>query len=76
MSTETEINVPLALSAIRDKDGWWPCPWLQRQVDREFFLLLTVTDENLSWYNDVNFEGLQLGADPEEFHESNLMRGK
>jgi hephaestin len=49
-----------------------------RGVDREFVLLLSVMDENVSWYLDRNiteFAGDPAGVDPEdeEFEESNLM---
>ena len=45
-------------------------------MDREFFLLMSVTDENMSWYRDFNFRHLHVDVDSEEFKESNLMHGK
>ncbi|KAK7486237.1 hypothetical protein BaRGS_00022560, partial [Batillaria attramentaria] len=48
----------------------------QRQIDREFFLLFSVTDENKSWYSDDNFHSLTgVDRDDEDFQESNLMHG-
>ncbi|XP_076461304.1 hephaestin-like protein isoform X2 [Babylonia areolata] len=47
----------------------------QRQVDQEFFLMFSATDENLSWYSDVNFAGLHGDKTSEDFYESNIMHG-
>jgi manganese oxidase len=49
-------------------------------VDREFVGVLTVNDENTSWYLDDNidaFAGVPGSVDPddEDFQESNLMHG-
>ncbi|CAJ1063928.1 ferroxidase HEPHL1 isoform X1 [Xyrichtys novacula] len=45
----------------------------QKDVDREFFLLFSVMDENASWYLEENIN--DFGGDPEnaDFEESNLM---
>ncbi|KAK7110957.1 hephaestin-like protein [Littorina saxatilis] len=45
----------------------------QRQVDHEFFLMMSVTDENLSWYSDHNFQALTVDRSDEDFYNSNLM---
>lgn len=48
----------------------------QRQVDQEFFLMLSVTDENLSWYHDYNLKHLHVSTNDEnDFYESNMMHG-
>lgn len=47
-------------------------------MDKEFFLLFTVMDENLSWYlkNNIQTYGTNE-SDPENegFQESNMMHG-
>jgi len=51
---------------------------LQKDVDREFFLLFSVLDENLSWYLEQNIETYDTNeSDSEdlEFQESNKMHG-
>ncbi|XP_069896328.1 hephaestin isoform X2 [Dipodomys merriami] len=50
----------------------------QKGVDREFFLLFTVMDENESWYNIINQEAAMLdssllSSDVKGFQESNRM---
>nr|XP_033500237.1 hephaestin-like protein 1 isoform X1 [Epinephelus lanceolatus] len=48
----------------------------QRGVDREFFLLFSVMDENMSWYLEDNinlFGSNETNPDTEEFEESNMM---
>ncbi|OXB71026.1 UNVERIFIED_CONTAM: hypothetical protein H355_013979, partial [Colinus virginianus] len=50
----------------------------QRSVTREFFLLATVFDENLSWYMDDNIlmftlDPNKIDKDDEDFQESNKM---
>lgn len=52
--------------------------FLQKDVDREFFLLFSVLDENLSWYLEQNIETHDTSeSDLEnlEFQESNKMHG-
>ncbi|XP_053246201.1 ceruloplasmin isoform X1 [Podarcis raffonei] len=50
----------------------------QKNVDKEFFLLATVFDENLSWYLDDNIalsvgNPTQINKEDEDFQESNKM---
>ncbi|KAJ8367968.1 hypothetical protein SKAU_G00079960 [Synaphobranchus kaupii] len=48
----------------------------QKEVDREFFLLFSVMDENLSWYLEENIQRFgNNNSDPEneDFQESNKM---
>ncbi|KAJ8410873.1 hypothetical protein AAFF_G00188300 [Aldrovandia affinis] len=48
----------------------------QKEVDREFFLLFSVLDENLSWYLEGNiqkFGNSHSEAENEDFQESNKM---
>ncbi|XP_048361787.1 ceruloplasmin isoform X2 [Sphaerodactylus townsendi] len=51
----------------------------QKDVDREFFLLATVFDENLSWYLDDNIQHFtatspnEIDKEDEDFQESNKM---
>ncbi len=50
-------------------------------VDREYVLLFTVTDENKSWYLDHNIHNFspnpdEVDKEDGEFMESNLMHGK
>nr|XP_020637515.1 ceruloplasmin [Pogona vitticeps] len=50
----------------------------QKNVDKEFFLLATVFDENLSWYLDDNIDLFteqppQVDKEDEDFQESNMM---
>ncbi|XP_014771914.1 hephaestin-like protein [Octopus bimaculoides] len=52
----------------------------QKNVDKEFFLMFTVTDENNSWYLKKNIEKYAINPDSvdvedEDFMESNLMHG-
>lgn len=54
--------------------------WLQKGVDKEFYLLFTIFDENLSFYFDLNIEAFT--GDPstvdkkdKDFQESNRMHG-
>ncbi|XP_076837341.1 hephaestin-like protein 1a [Brachyhypopomus gauderio] len=45
-------------------------------VDREFFLMFSVVDENLSWYLDDNINRFLIDTnnlDEDAFHESNLL---
>lgn len=53
---------------------------LQKGVDKEFFLLFTVFDENESWYNNANqaagmLDSRLLSEDVEGFQDSNRMHG-
>lgn len=53
----------------------------QKNVNREFFLLATVFDENLSWYLDDNIlmftlNPSKIDKDDEHFQESNKMHCK
>ncbi|XP_040006415.1 ferroxidase HEPHL1 isoform X2 [Xiphias gladius] len=48
----------------------------QKGVDKEFFLLFSVMDENMSWYLDENikrFGSSQTNPEDEDFEESNKM---
>uniref|UniRef100_UPI0037E8636B ferroxidase HEPHL1 isoform X2 n=1 Tax=Semicossyphus pulcher TaxID=241346 RepID=UPI0037E8636B len=45
----------------------------QKGVDKEFFLLFSVMDENLSWYLDENIKTCGANPDYKDFEESNLM---
>lgn len=48
----------------------------QKGVDKEFFLLFSVMDENMSWYLDDNikmFGSIETNVDSESFEESNKM---
>lgn len=50
----------------------------QKGVDKEFFLLFSVMDENMSWYLKENIEiYAKNNSDPldEDFMESNKMHG-
>ncbi|XP_061659430.1 ferroxidase HEPHL1 isoform X2 [Syngnathoides biaculeatus] len=50
----------------------------QTGVDKEFFLLFSVMDENLSWYLKENintFGSNETNVDDEDFQESNKMHG-
>lgn len=52
----------------------------QKSVDKEFFLLFSVTDENESWYIEKNIETFaskpkEIDREDEDFKESNLMHG-
>lgn len=58
-----------------------PFPFFQKTVTREFFLLATVFDENLSWYLDDNIlmftaKPNEIDKDNEDFQESNKMHCK
>lgn len=59
--------------------GLQVCFDLQRSVDKEFFLLHSVMDENLSWYLDNNIHQFGKNTDFEDegvFEESNKMHGQ
>lgn len=48
----------------------------QKDVDKEFFLLFSVMDENMSWYLDENikkFGSNETDPEHEDFEESNMM---
>nr|XP_003218241.1 PREDICTED: ceruloplasmin [Anolis carolinensis] len=50
----------------------------QKNVDKEYFLLATVFDENLSWYLDENIKHYtntpnEIDKEDEDFQESNMM---
>ncbi|XP_063286765.1 ferroxidase HEPHL1 [Pelobates fuscus] len=45
----------------------------QVQIDKEFYLLFSVFDENLSWYLNANMNGSNINIEDEDFHESNKM---
>lgn len=53
----------------------------QRDVDKEFFLLFSVMDENMSWYLEENIENFSNTGEitneeeEEDFAESNKMHG-
>ncbi|GAB1602789.1 hephaestin-like protein [Argonauta hians] len=52
----------------------------QKNIDKEFFLLFTVTDENNSWYLKKNIDKYTtdpagINVEDEDFQESNLMHG-
>lgn len=52
----------------------------QKEVDKEFFLLFTIFDENESWYNNANqaagmLDSRLLSEDVEGFQDSNRMHG-
>lgn len=53
---------------------------LQKGVDKEFFLLFTVLDENKSWYSNANqaaamLDSRLLSEDVKGFQDSNQMHG-
>lgn len=53
---------------------------LQKGMDKEFFLLFTVFDENMSWYSNANqaagmLDSRLLSEDVEGFQDSNQMHG-
>ena len=53
---------------------------LQKGVDKEFFLLFTVLDENKSWYSNTNqaaamLDSRLLSEDAKGFQDSNRMHG-
>lgn len=53
---------------------------LQKGVDKEFFLLFTVLDENKSWYSNTNqvaamLDSRLLSEDAVGFQDSNQMHG-
>lgn len=53
---------------------------LQKGVDKEFFLLFTVLDENKSWYSNANqaaamLDSRLLSEDAKGFQDSNRMHG-
>lgn len=53
---------------------------LQKGVDKEFFLLFTVLDENKSWYSNANqatamLDSRLLSEDVKGFQDSNRMHG-
>ena len=51
---------------------------LQKGVDKEFFLLFSVMDENTSGYLEDNIEKFgsnETNTEDEDFEESNLMHG-
>lgn len=50
----------------------------QKGVNKEFFLLFSVMDENSSWYLEENIEKFgsnMTDPDNEDFEESNMMHG-
>uniref|UniRef100_A0A8C4VXT1 ferroxidase n=1 Tax=Gopherus evgoodei TaxID=1825980 RepID=A0A8C4VXT1_9SAUR len=52
----------------------------QKGIDKEFYLLFTVFDENLSWYLDKNIKVFtgdpsKVNKEDEDFQESNKMHG-
>ncbi|XP_063162686.1 ceruloplasmin [Candoia aspera] len=60
------------------RKGKMPAPWKPLNVDKEFFLLATVFDENLSWYLDDNINKYiehpeEVDKEDEDFQESNKM---
>ncbi|XP_058147191.1 hephaestin isoform X3 [Dasypus novemcinctus] len=61
-------------AGVLDSDG------KQKGVDKEFFLLFTVLDENKSWYSNVNQAAAMLDSrltseDVKDFQDSNRMHG-
>uniref|UniRef100_A0A0B8RUW1 Ceruloplasmin n=1 Tax=Philothamnus irregularis TaxID=1899461 RepID=A0A0B8RUW1_9SAUR len=60
------------------RKGIMPASWKPDNVDKEFFLLATVFDENQSWYLDDNInkfieEHEDVDKEDEDFQESNKM---
>lgn len=58
----------------------WLLPWLQKGIDREFYLLFSIFDENDSWYLNKNIEAFtgdpsKVDENDEDFKESNKMHG-
>lgn len=56
------------------------CFWFQKGIDREFYILFTIFDENLSFYLDTNIDAFtgkpsMVNKDDEDFQESNKMHG-
>ncbi|KAM8975284.1 ferroxidase HEPHL1 [Pelodytes ibericus] len=45
----------------------------QAHTDKEFYLLFTVFDENLSWYLDKNIDTTNIDMEDQDFLESNKM---
>ncbi|KAG8136027.1 hypothetical protein E2320_009008 [Naja naja] len=60
------------------RKGIMPASWKPDNVDKEFFLLATVFDENQSWYLDDNINKFiehpeEVDKEDEDFQESNKM---
>lgn len=74
---ETETtNAGLIGPIVITRNGWAGRDGRPRDVDREFFTLFTVFNENVSVLFGKNFpDGEPKKADPDEFEESNLMHG-
>lgn len=58
----------------------WLSSWLQKGIDREFYLLFTIFDENDSWYLNKNIETFtgdpsKVDENDADFKESNKMHG-
>uniref|UniRef100_A0A8C2SUG5 ferroxidase n=1 Tax=Coturnix japonica TaxID=93934 RepID=A0A8C2SUG5_COTJA len=56
----------------------WLSSWLQKGIDREFYLLFSIFDENDSWYLNENIEAFtgdpsKVDENDEDFKESNKM---
>jgi len=54
--------------------------WLQKGIDREFYLLFSIFDENDSWYLNKNIETFtgdpsKVDENDADFKESNKMHG-
>lgn len=54
--------------------------WLQKGIDREFYLLFSIFDENDSWYLNKNIEAFtgdpsKVDENDANFQESNKMHG-
>lgn len=58
----------------------WLSSWLQKGIDREFYLLFSIFDENDSWYLNKNIEAFtgdpsKVDENDADFKESNKMHG-
>lgn len=79
MPTLFSAKAELAISVFSAFFGLPVCFDPQKGVDKEFFLLLSVMDENLSWYLDDNIHKFGKNQELEEdevFEESNKMHGR
>ncbi|XP_025095314.1 hephaestin-like protein [Pomacea canaliculata] len=86
----TRLYTSSSLDVVRDSNAGLVGPILicrrgalgkdnkQIQIDREYFLMFSVWDENLSWYYNFNIlvSGVSIAENAEsEFQESNRMHG-
>ena len=72
-----DTNTGLVGAIIVTAKGMARADGRPRDVDREFFTLFTVFDENQSWYLERSRQAFALPGEAEEkeFEESNLMHG-